>query len=198
MLFARHPDDAEVKLLEAELNIAAEDYAAARKALGDLPETAPTARSLTIMAAIERGEGSEDRVVRGWLAKAVTASRGPQWTCEACGHVHANWQPVCEQCESFDTLAWIEAPQSKSALAGTAQMLPLIVGALEDRSNMPEVEATVVEDAPAPDAEPVIVDVDSEAEEQDRDPHAPGHMPPDMGEVSEQVESEETPRATAN
>lgn len=198
VLFARHPDDAEVKLLEAELNIAAEDYPAARKALGDLPETAPTARSLTIMAAIERGEGSEDRVVRGWLAKAVTASRGPQWTCDACGHVHANWQPVCEQCESFDTLAWIEAPQSESALAGTAQMLPLIVGALEDRSNMPEVEAPVVEDAPAPNTEPVIVDVDPEAEDQDRDPHAPGHMPPDMGEVSEQVESEDTPRATAN
>lgn len=133
VLFAKHPDTAEVKLLEAELHIAAEDFAAARKALGDLPETDPTARSLTIMAAIERGEGGEDRVVRGWLAKAVTASRGPQWTCENCGHVHAHWQPVCEQCESFDTLSWTEAPQSESALAGPTQMLPLIVGALEDR-----------------------------------------------------------------
>lgn len=148
VLFSRHPDDAEVRLLRAELQIAAEDYAAARAALGDLAETAPTARSLTIMAAIERGQGGEDHLVRAWLAKAVTASRGPQWTCEACGHVHADWHPVCENCERFDTLAWIEAPQSASALAATAPMLPLIVGALE-RPEPP---------ADADDAEIVVVD----------------------------------------
>ncbi len=154
VLLAKHIGDPEVKLLDAELNIAAEDYAAARKALGDLAETHPTARSLTIMAAIERGEGAEERIVRGWLAKAVTASRGPQWTCENCGHVHADWQPVCEQCESFDTLAWAEAPQSEAALTGAAQMLPLIVGALEDQS--PAASNEVSEDSPSADAETVI------------------------------------------
>lgn len=197
VLLAKHPADPEVKLLEAELHIAAEDYAAARKALGDLPETAPTARSLTIMAAIERGEGGEDRVVRGWLAKAITASRGPQWSCENCGHVHATWQPVCEHCDSFDTLAWAEAPQSESAFSGTAQMLPLIVGALEDRRDDPEiaqeepeiVEAEPVED-PASDA--------SQAMAEEDDPHAPGHVLPDMGEVSDDVETSEPARTAAN
>ncbi|NPD20148.1 heme biosynthesis protein HemY [Alterinioella nitratireducens] len=166
VLFSKHPDDPEVKLLKAELNIAAEDYAAARAALGDLAETAPTARSLTIMAAIERGQGAEDHHVRAWLAKAVTASRGPQWTCEACGHVHADWHPVCEHCDRFDTLAWIEAPQSNAALAATAPMLPLIVGALErPQSDAEEAEIVVIDpeekddeaateaDAPAPEAE---------------------------------------------
>ena len=62
-------------MLMAELHIAAEDFPEARRALGDLAETNPTARSLTIMAAIERGEGSDDAVVRGWLAKALNASR---------------------------------------------------------------------------------------------------------------------------
>lgn len=202
VLLAKHPADPEVKLLEAELHIAAEDYAAARKALGDLPETAPTARSLTIMAAIERGDGGEDRVVRGWLAKAITASRGPQWTCSNCGHVHANWQPVCENCESVDTLAWAEAPQSESAFAGTAQMLPLIVGALEDRRDEPEPQAAdpdpeIVEAEPVADPEPPQDDpADIVAEE--NDPHAPGHVLPDMGEVADDAETDTPAHTTAN
>ena len=172
VLFSKHPDDPEVKLLKAELHIAAEDYAAARAALGDLAETAPTARSLTIMAAIERGQGAEDHHVRAWLAKAVTASRGPQWTCEACGHVHADWHPVCEHCDRFDTLAWIEAPQSNAALAATAPMLPLIVGALErPQADAEEAEIVVIDpeeedDEAAPEADPPAPE--AETEEDDR------------------------------
>ena len=132
-LIARHPGHPEARMLEAELQIAAEDFPAARRALGDLAETAPTARSLTIMAAIERGEGSEERLVRAWLAKAVTAPRGMQWVCDSCGHVHSEWRPVCEHCGSFDRLSWQEVAQSEAALTGPAQMLPLIVGALEDK-----------------------------------------------------------------
>ncbi len=132
-LLAKHAGHPEAQMLEAELHIANEDFPAARRALGTLPETKPTARSLTLMAAIERGEGSPDRLVRGWLARAVTASRGDQWVCSNCGHVHEDWRPVCTNCDSFDTLEWAEVRQSQSALAGPAQMLPLIVGALEDQ-----------------------------------------------------------------
>lgn len=148
-LLGKHPGHPEVKMLEAELQIANEDFPAARKALGDLAETAPTARSLTIMAAVERGEGSPDRVVRGWLARAVTAPRGDQWMCSACGHVHEDWRPVCANCEGFDTLEWAEARQSQASLAGPTQMLPLIVGAVED--NRAEDDAEVVDtDTAAP------------------------------------------------
>ena len=157
-LLAMHSGNPETKLLEAELQIAREDFPAARRALGDLAETHPSARSLTLMAAIERGEGSEDRVVRAWLARAVTASRGPQWTCGKCGHVHAEWRPICANCESFDTLSWQEAPQSEAALAGPAQMLPLIVGALEDKSE------EVVEDADTVEVEPAPVSQDAAEE----------------------------------
>lgn len=139
---AGHP---ETRMLEAELQITAEDFPAARRALGDLAEVGVTSRSATIMAAIERGEGSPDRVVRGWLARAVTAPRGHQWVCGNCGHVHADWRPVCAQCESFDTLSWQEIRQSEAALAGPAQMLPLIVGALEDQSEATVEEADIVE-----------------------------------------------------
>ena len=96
----------ESRLLAAELALAAEDFPAARKALGDLAETQPTTRSLAIMAAVERGQGAPEQVVRGWLAKALGASRGPQWICGKCNHVHAAWAPVCENCGAFDTLDW--------------------------------------------------------------------------------------------
>jgi HemY protein len=163
-LLAKHAAHPESKLLEAELHIAAEDFPAARRALGDLAETAPTARSLTIMAAIERGEGSDDRIVRAWLAKAVTAPRGPQWVCGNCGHVHADWRPVCSQCESFDSLSWQEVEQSDAALTGATQMLPLIVGALEDKRD--EADGSGVTDAE-------IIDIATARDGNDRDEAGP-------------------------
>jgi HemY protein len=138
------PADPETKMLLAELNIANEDFPEARRALGDLAETDPTARSVTLMAAIERGEGAPDAVVRGWLARALTVSRGPQWICDNCQHIHVVWGPICENCNSFDTLSWKRPPMSEVVMPGGAQMLPLIVGAVEDKTS--EASAEVVED----------------------------------------------------
>lgn len=143
-LLAKHADHPEAKMLEAELQIAAEDFPAARRALGDLAETHPTARTLTIMAAIERGAGAEDRLVRAWLAKAVMAPRGMQWVCDSCGHIHAEWRPVCTHCGSFDRLSWQEVAQSDAALMGPAQMLPLIVGAQKDGRDQSSEAAEVI------------------------------------------------------
>jgi HemY protein len=141
------PEDPESRMLEAELAIAADDFPAARKAMGDLAETQPTTRSLTIMAAVERGEGSPDNVVRGFLARALSASRGPQWICSKCKHIHAAWAPVCEHCASFDTLAWEVPPAGAEMPSRSVDMLPLIVGTLEDKG--------ATGDAPAPEpAEP--------------------------------------------
>ncbi|MDV4144695.1 heme biosynthesis protein HemY [Shimia sp. FJ5] len=134
-LIKGNKDHAESQMLMAELNIAAEDFPEARRALGDLYETDPTTRSLTIMAAIERGEGAKDAVVKGWLARALTAPRGPQWVCDKCHHIHADWAPVCENCKAFDTLAWTAPPESEVRSATGVEMLPLIVGALEDQSD---------------------------------------------------------------
>ncbi len=102
-----HPES---RMLMAELSIADRDFPAARRAIGTLPEEKPTVRSLAIIAAIERGEGSDDAVVLGWLAKAVSASRGPQWVCEICSRAHEEWVPVCAGCDGFDTLEWTEVP----------------------------------------------------------------------------------------
>ncbi|MBS0563562.1 MAG: heme biosynthesis protein HemY [Proteobacteria bacterium] len=126
-LLKLRPEEDETRMLAAELNIAAEDFPAARRALGDLAERHPTMRALTLMAAIERGEGSDDMVVRGWLTRALSASRGPQWVCDKCQHVNAVWAPVCDHCGGFDTLSWREAPGPAPAASPT-DLLPLVVG----------------------------------------------------------------------
>lgn len=145
VLTRTHPEDAETKQLLAELYIADEDFPAARRALGDLVETDLTVRSATLMAAIERGEGSSDAVVQGWLARAVTAPRGPSWVCENCNHSHAEWAPVCENCKAFDTLSWSRPQEAAVSLPGGAELLPLLVAGRDDPSVEDVVE--IVENA---------------------------------------------------
>lgn len=135
------PEHGETKMLLAELLIAAEDFPAARRALGDITTTEPTARNLTLMAAITRGEGGDDAMVRGWLTKALTASRGPQWVCDNCGTVHAHWGPVCSNCHGFDTLSWKTPPAAEFTMPGGVEMLPLLVGKPGEKAeaeNVPE------------------------------------------------------------
>ncbi|EAQ24644.1 heme biosynthesis protein HemY [Roseovarius sp. 217] len=142
-----HPDHRETRLLAAELNLAAEDFPAARRALGNLAEVEPDARAVTIMAAIERGEGAPDAVVKGWLARALSAPRGPQWVCDKCQHIHVEWSPTCENCNSFDTLSWRAPPNSTIATPTGLEMLPLIVGALDEphKEAAKEMDDTVVD-----------------------------------------------------
>jgi HemY protein len=104
------------------------------------------------MAAIERGEGADDSVVRGWLTKALSASRGQQWCCDKCQSIHTQWQPNCQNCAAFDTLTWREPVQSTSPSPTQAELLPLLVGApksdmpSQSESVVPEVYITDVED----------------------------------------------------
>jgi len=135
----------ETRMLKAELFIADEDFVAARKVMGDLADTSPTARVLTIMAAIDRGMGADDALVRGLLTRALTAPRGPQWVCDKCHTVHARWVPVCTSCGSFDALSWTDPPAAEMVMPNSVQMLPLIVGAIGDHSSEPVIE--VAQDA---------------------------------------------------
>ena len=181
------PEHRESKLVLAELNIAAEDFPAARNALGDLISEDPDSRALTIMAAVERGEGSSDTVVKGWLARALNAPRGPQWVCTNCHNIHSDWAPVCENCQAFDTLSWQVPPAGAVDSATGVQMLPLIVGALE--------EATAPEQPEPPEA----VEVADPAQDDNA---------PDVAEVSEAeiipmptdhvIDDPDTPRQAAN
>lgn len=145
MLTDIHPDSVESRMLLAELQIADEDFPAARRTLGDLPETQPTGQLLALRAAIARGEGADEAEVRAWLARALTAPRGPQWVCDKCHSIHATWEPICENCGGFDTLSWQIPPKSATAAPTGAEMLPLLVNPPPPPE--PEIE-------PAPEAVP--------------------------------------------
>lgn len=145
VLVKLHPEHSESKMLQAELMLVAEDFPGARRAIGTLADTEPTARSLTIMAAIARGEGAEETVVRGWLAKALSASRGPQWICSSCNKIHAQWAPKCDNCSGFDTMSWQTPPESDDATSSTA-MLPLMGGLLAEEQVIEETEISEEEE----------------------------------------------------
>ena len=142
-----HP---EAKMLMAELYVALADFDAARRALGNLAKTDPTMRALTILAAIERGDGADDQSVRQLLTQAISAQRDPQWICDNCGHVHHDWEPVCLNCEAIDAIAWKRPPMSEAV---SPDMLPLIVGhmaqAAEDLPPLLEPEDLSQSDASA-------------------------------------------------
>ena len=156
-LVANHPQHEETRLLMAELNIAAEEFPEARRALGDIVETHPTQRALAIMAAIERGEGADEAVVRGWLARALTAPRGPQWCCDKCQAVHAKWDPICDNCGGFDTLSWREPPERTGPSATGAEVLPLIVSPPKpEPEEAPEPSATSASEPETIDLEAIV------------------------------------------
>jgi HemY protein len=140
------PDADESKMLLAELLLAAEDFPAARRALDDVATRAPTQRSLAVLAAIARGEGAEDSIVRDLVARAIAAPRGPQWVCDKCQAIHDGWQPVCDNCGSFDTLSW-KTPPATSTSPALAELLPL----MDARPEPPAI-------LPPPEEEPLPLD----------------------------------------
>jgi HemY protein len=143
VLTALHPENPETRLLLAELNIAAEDFSAARRALGDLPTAHPTHRSLAIMAAVERGEGADDATVRAWLSKALTSPRGPQWCCDKCQAIHSEWAPICSNCGGFDTLSWREPTETSGPSATGSELLPLLINRPGGASDKAEPEEPI-------------------------------------------------------
>jgi HemY protein len=125
------PKDPETKMLLAELLVATEDFPEARRALGDIAASHPTTRSLSLLAAIEKGSGAEEDEVRALLAKAVNAPRGPQWICDKCNNIHADWAPVCGNCGAFDTLTWKEPVAAETGAPFGAGVMPLPTSAAE-------------------------------------------------------------------
>lgn len=146
-LVAKGSTDPEARMLLAELAIADSDFAVARRVIGSLPKDQPTVRSLVIMAAIERGEGTDEAVVRAWLARAVSASRGNQWICQVCNNALPEWVPVCGNCKSLDTLEWKEAPDAASISTTPTGLLPLIIESpIERETSQEDDELTATED----------------------------------------------------
>ena len=161
-----NPSNVETILLQGELALADEDFPAARRAVRELAEEEPTVRALTIMAAIEKGEGADDKTVRAWLNKALDAPRGNQWICDNCSNIHSHWQARCSNCEAFDSLSWKAAPVQNSDDTPT---LGFMAGILTDETQNDA--ETDVEEVTSPSDLEIV----SESDAQPSDPDAPHH-----------------------
>ena len=71
----------------------------------------PSARICRYMAELEESENSDNEASREWLKKAAIAEPDSAWNCNSCGQIMAEWEPVCNHCESFDTLEWRTPPR---------------------------------------------------------------------------------------
>ena len=130
-----NPKHVETKTMMAEMYLQAEDFPNARRSLGDAYEKAPNVRTLTIIAAIEKGEGADDSVIRKWLTKALSAPRGPQWVCENCSTVHSVWRPTCFNCNALDTLTWTDVPETNAELASGSERAPFVLDVLNSNDS---------------------------------------------------------------
>ena len=130
LLAKMNPTHVETKIMMAEMYLQAEDFPSARKSLGETYKTVPNVRTLTIIAAIEKGEGADDSVIRQWLTKALSAPRGPQWVCENCSTVHSVWRPTCFNCNALDTLTWMDAPDTNTEMVSGSERAPFVLDVL--------------------------------------------------------------------
>ena len=93
------------------------------------------------MAAIEKGAGSTDAVVKGWLAKAVTARRSKRWICSNCD-AQSEWVPICKKCGEFSSLEWKEEGYQNIEKNEQIEILPLIIG---DNTHSPNIQVDKAE-----------------------------------------------------
>ena len=109
----------ETKMFLTELYISNGDFNAAKLSLESIEtDDVPNSRYLTNKAAVAKGQGEEDQVIRKLLDDALKAPRGPQWICDNCSQIHTNWMAVCKNCSSLDSLSW------KDSLAEDSKVFP--------------------------------------------------------------------------
>ena len=108
-------DHVESHLAIAKFALIAEMWHEAREHLtaasSEQPDDALPARICRYMAELEEGENRDLEASREWLKKAAVAEPDSVWNCSHCGQVVADWDPLCRQCETFDSLEWRTPPR---------------------------------------------------------------------------------------
>jgi HemY protein len=114
-LASYNKDHMESHLAIAKSALAASMWKEAREHLVEvsnvLEEDIPSARICRYMAELEEGENHDGEGSREWLKKAAIAAPDSAWNCIHCGQVMADWEPICNHCERFDTLKWRTPPR---------------------------------------------------------------------------------------
>jgi HemY protein len=114
-LASYNKDHEESHLAIAKSALVAEMWQEAREHLTEVSDVTngevPSARVCRYMAELEDGENHDVEASREWLKKAAIADPDSAWNCTHCGQVMADWEPVCNHCESFDSLEWRTPPR---------------------------------------------------------------------------------------
>ena len=141
-LVGGNPDHAESHIAVADAALAADLWGEARRHLeaalalegGEGGNgAAPRRRVFRLLAAVEEREHGDSAAAREWLQRAAEGEPDPAWMCERCGTAASAWQPLCPQCDSFDSLVWgsplrvameaVAGPDSTAPEAGPAPPL---------------------------------------------------------------------------
>lgn len=116
-------DRALSRLVMAEAALEADIWGEARRHLITLTSRGEATQSAyRLLARLERRESGNEQAALQWLTRAVDAPPDPVWLCRACGGGHEEWQAVCADCGSFNTLEW-QTPGKSRPGAATVQML---------------------------------------------------------------------------
>ncbi|HEY7687532.1 MAG TPA: heme biosynthesis HemY N-terminal domain-containing protein [Dongiaceae bacterium] len=161
-------EEGAVALAQAALE--AREWPAAREALVPYTSSAPNSRICALMAEIAEGEGDKG-LAREWLARAVRAPRGPQWTAD--GFVADEWLPASPVTGELGVFQWkvpveglaIEAPDEPPPVA-EPQALPH-GGEVKARPELPAIEQPPHQAQPTTAAAPPVAV-----------PKNPGPLPP--------------------
>ena len=133
-----NPDHLESKISLSELYLKQENFPMAQRILKKIKKENLDARVLTLMAVAERGIGGDDQKIRDLLNLAITAKRGPQWVCEKCNTVHADWEPICINCSAMDSLEWKAPSKDPTDFTVSEDLLPFLANALKAEDPMGE------------------------------------------------------------
>lgn len=110
LLTQTQPQHLESHVLRARTAIQLKEWSQARHHLGRAHEQASQARLFRMLAEIEQQEGQEANALHA-MEQASNAPRDPQWVCDGCGSMHAQWQFICHHCQSADSIQW-RTPQT--------------------------------------------------------------------------------------
>ena len=105
-LAAAAPDHAESALLRARAALDAGKFADARRhAEAALSRGLTQRRVWRLLAEVGERDGDAVAAVAA-LHQAASAEPDPQWRCDACGTVHAEWHMVCSRCDATGQINW--------------------------------------------------------------------------------------------
>ncbi|MDD4615933.1 MAG: heme biosynthesis HemY N-terminal domain-containing protein [Alphaproteobacteria bacterium] len=108
----------ESRLALAEAALAADVWGEARRQLtATVNDGTATQGVYKMLVRLERLERRDERAATLWFARASEAPPDPVWLCRVCCGSHENWDPVCGDCGSFDSLDWRSPGKSSKALS---------------------------------------------------------------------------------